>query len=223
MRYSFGDEFFEDTGYSGFPGIYLNGTVIYDSAGKLISLTYFPEVFLNEILEFAVSNGAEEQFLFYDPMGHYSLKEVDEKILYMIRTIKVPNPTITTVEELSKKKIISIVTSSRKVRLEKSFLGVHYSVRNMGFSYLMEFCPLGVTKADAIVTLMKHEKTRPESCAFIGDGDNDVEIMELVDMSFAVANSTNFVKKHAKWILHLNYYDAAFSYVMNLVYNINLI
>ncbi|XP_953915.1 uncharacterized protein TA06060 [Theileria annulata] len=223
LKYSFGEKFFEDTGYSGFPGIYLNGAVVYDSEGKLISLKHFPEFFLDEILDFIVHSGLEKDFLFYDPEGHYCLKEVNDQIVHMLRTIRLPDPTITTVEELSKKKIVSIVSTSRTIIPDNARLGVHFWLRNMSFPDLIELCPLGITKADAIVKLMEHENARPESCAFIGDGENDVEIMQLVDMSFAVANSSNFVKKHAKWILHLNYYEAAFSYVMNLVYNINLI
>ncbi|UKK00646.2 hypothetical protein MACK_000720 [Theileria orientalis] len=221
LPYIFGEEFFERTGYNGYPGIYFNGGVVYDKEGKLLNMTTFKKEFMEEMLEHIEKKGLEDSFLFWDLKGHYALKPINSHVNFILKGDDIPDPEIKTPTELGKLSIISIVTSSPKLEMKNSVFGEEYSVRNVGLKYLIEYSPMGITKADGIALLMKHFEHTPESCGFIGDGDNDVESMELCDMSFAVANATNYVKRHAKWILHLNHYDGAFSYAMNLLYNLS--
>ena len=58
----------------------------------------------------------------------------------------------------------------------------------------------GCSKAEALKFLMDHFKVRPEEVMFIGDGYNDIEIMDIVGFPVAMGNAPDEVKKHAKYV-----------------------
>lgn len=158
-----------------------------------------------ELLRQVAERGLESSFLFWDVRGHYALAPLEERVNFILKGDDIPGPEIRGAAEILEMDVVSVVSCAPKLELAGSTLGQDYWIRSAGIDYVIEYCPMGVTKAEAISTLMRHVGVEPESCAFIGDGDNDVESMELCDVSFAVGNATNFVKRHAKWILHLNY------------------
>ena len=55
-------------------------------------------------------------------------------------------------------------------------------------------------KVDCFNALIQKLSITPESCAYLGDDEPDLEVMRLVAYPVAVANAVNVVKEAAVWI-----------------------
>ncbi len=62
----------------------------------------------------------------------------------------------------------------------------------------------GCSKAEALSFLEDHFKVEPDEVMFIGDGYNDLEIMESVGIPVAMGNAPEEVKRMAKWVTSTN-------------------
>lgn len=66
--------------------------------------------------------------------------------------------------------------------------------------FLCEVMTKGVSKAHAITVLSEHYGIDRAHIAAFGDGPNDIEMLECVDMSFAMANAEESVKDAAQYL-----------------------
>ena len=64
----------------------------------------------------------------------------------------------------------------------------------------MEAFDFGVSKAEAIKTLLKELKLKPSEIMTFGDGENDIEMLELAGIGVAMGNAKDHVKKHADFV-----------------------
>ena len=65
----------------------------------------------------------------------------------------------------------------------------------------IDMVPFGTSKASGIETILELLNFKNNEVAAIGDGNNDIPMFELVGMSAAVDNASDFVKKHANTIV----------------------
>ena len=75
-----------------------------------------------------------------------------------------------------------------------------------------DIVPLTGSKAEGINYLMTHLDTVPKRLITIGDGFNDIEMLELADIGIAMGNAHDEVKKHANYVtkpIHEDGVDAA--------------
>lgn len=61
----------------------------------------------------------------------------------------------------------------------------------------IDFIPHGVNKGNALKHLIDELGIKPEECVAFGDQNNDVEMLELAGLSYAMKNSAPGVSKHA--------------------------
>ncbi|GIX65418.1 haloacid dehalogenase-like hydrolase family member protein [Babesia caballi] len=95
-------------------------------------------------------------------------------------------------------------------------------VAKQGACGLCDLSPPGITKVIGLRSLMQHAGATTKDCCYIGDGTNDMEAMEAVDLSFAVGNAIDSVKASAKYVVEETYEEAAFAKVVSLVYDIDV-
>ena len=72
---------------------------------------------------------------------------------------------------------------------------------------MLELVPAGVSKATGLQLLMAELGLEPHQVAAIGDGDNDLEMLEMAGTAVAVANCTPRVRAAADLVVASN--DAA--------------
>jgi Cof subfamily protein (haloacid dehalogenase superfamily) len=68
----------------------------------------------------------------------------------------------------------------------------------------LEVLPLGVNKAGALATLTQSLGISLEQVAAIGDGLNDLEMLNAVGLPIAMGNAVDVLKSKAKWIVRTN-------------------
>jgi Cof subfamily protein (haloacid dehalogenase superfamily) len=106
--------------------------------------------------------------------------------------------------EPSKIMLISRLESASRVlpRIENSIR----SVCTVTFSKpnYLEVLPFGVNKAGALATLSQSLGISLEQVAAIGDGLNDVEMLNAVGLPIAMGNAVDVLKSKAKWIVSTN-------------------
>jgi Cof subfamily protein (haloacid dehalogenase superfamily) len=68
----------------------------------------------------------------------------------------------------------------------------------------IEFVQKGITKQQAILTLLNYLNIDKSEMIAIGDGENDISMLELAEMPVAMGNANNEVKKYAKLITDTN-------------------
>ncbi|EKX73986.1 haloacid dehalogenase-like hydrolase family member protein [Theileria equi strain WA] len=215
-----GEDFVTKTGYDGYPGIYLSGSVVYDVDGSVLHVSKFSREFLAAFLDYIEKEDLKDQCIFYDTRKNYALVDPKEVVSRVLVIDDIPYPKIATPEEILEMEIISIVTTNADMDIPMVTRGIDFSSRCMGSNYLAEICPITITKVDALKILMERHGERASAFGFIGDGLNDMESMGLSEISFAVANASPEVKRHAKWVLPHSYLMSAFATAMELVYNI---
>ncbi|EKX73926.1 haloacid dehalogenase-like hydrolase family member protein [Theileria equi strain WA] len=214
-----GDDFVERTGYNGYPGVYRNGAFIYGDNDAL-HMNILSRHFLSDIIGF-LPNDSLNRVIFFHRDDSYSLVDTDPKIKDILKAKGFPDTQVKTLDEILDFKIRKMIISSDVSELSKLR-------ENLGFNAfglrdnLYEILPLDLNKALGIKQLMEHYGIPPEECAFIGNGDNDIEAMELSSLSFAVGNAPDYVKKHAKWVLEETCDEGAVAKALGLVYGFTI-
>jgi Cof subfamily protein (haloacid dehalogenase superfamily) len=62
---------------------------------------------------------------------------------------------------------------------------------------MLEVLPYGASKGEGVRILLSHYGLSPDECIAFGDGENDIEMFQLVKYGIAVANARPELMKHA--------------------------
>ncbi|KAK1443234.1 HAD like protein [Babesia gibsoni] len=218
-------ELLDDGVYKGFPGVYQNGASIYDMHGNLLSISTFSKELLVQFCECLQKHGLENLAIFFTPTKGYTLakESLCWQRLMGIWTLS-HELTCTSAQEIIDSDIVEIVACDYP-RMEPYL--PHEESRNFivkhGTHGLSDFIPAGTTKAMGIQKLLQKYDADNRDCAFIGDGDNDIEAMDLIDYSFAVGNADDSVKAHAKYVLEETNEEGAFAKAVSLLYGVDAV
>ncbi|EKX73534.1 haloacid dehalogenase-like hydrolase family member protein [Theileria equi strain WA] len=211
-----GASLFDRTDYKGYPGVYGNGTLVFDKEGNVIHQTYFSPSFISKIIQHINNTGYRQKVVFQDIERYYSLEFAPFIVSRLLLFYEKMNPLIVDEETLLKLKICSISILDCTFDIED--LKTEYSKKEVQLGMFCELVPRNATKATGIKKLMEHYGVPLEECGFIGDGDNDTEAMNFCKVSFAVGNSPDFVKRHAKWVMEKTCDEGAVAQALELVY-----
>lgn len=66
---------------------------------------------------------------------------------------------------------------------------------------MLEILPLGSSKGNGVAKLLKSLGIKPDAVAAIGDGENDIGMLQLVGTSIAMGNAVPQAKHVAKHVL----------------------
>ncbi|KAK2197647.1 bifunctional HAD superfamily/HAD-like superfamily [Babesia duncani] len=219
----FGHNFQKETGYNGCPGIYSNGALVLGRDCSVLKKAIFSKQFIQDLIQHIIRKKYEDGFMFYTTEGIYKIDDKNlSKISRLFRTRRyyIREPPKISPENLMQHDIISISSNYTHGLngLVNYIAGVDY------VSYIewgvLNLNPPGVTKAAGITALAKALGVEPSEIAFIGDGYNDVEIMQQSKISFAMGNASDEVKKNAKYVLEETCNQAGFAKAMSIVYGV---
>ncbi|XP_953698.1 haloacid dehalogenase-like family hydrolase, putative [Theileria annulata] len=211
-----GDSFFNDTGYTRFPGVYLNGAVVYDDKGEVIHMKTFSEEFLQAFYKFMDKESISDKVIFQGKDGCYCLGELYEDGKKFMESKKLSLPTNATKDTLNN--IVGISLPFMPLVIENMKEGTDYNVKT-AYNVITQITPPDSNKKIGLQKLLEHLGSNENECAFIGDDLNDIEPMEYCYLSFAVADAQNEVKNKAKWVLDKKHDECAFENVVKLLYD----
>lgn len=79
----------------------------------------------------------------------------------------------------------------------------------------LEFNPLGVSKATAILWLCEHMNIDPQHCLAMGDNNNDLKMLQAVGYSATLANGVEAVKAAVDYISPYSHNEEAIIDILN--------
>ncbi|EKX72603.1 haloacid dehalogenase-like hydrolase family member protein [Theileria equi strain WA] len=213
-----GSGFSERTGYKGYPGVYNNGSLVYDECGRIAHSEGFTREFLEKFGRFLIEKGLAPNVVFYTEHGACSLSPLYERLMKFSVMRKLPIPQVVTLEGLLQENILIIKYAEFDMKLSGLHEDVDYARTITLSNWLYTINPAGVNKSIGLKKLMEHYGLSSKDCGFIGDGDNDTEAMEFCDHSFCVDDTPDYVKRHAKWVLDKGHDEGAVSQALELIY-----
>ncbi|CDF33500.1 unnamed protein product [Chondrus crispus] len=175
-----------------FPGIFLNGLLVFGRAGDVIFERCLARDHALYILEQAERSGLT--VLFY--AGDRVL--VRERTLETDMFIVSHEPVPTAVGDLAEAvrgtavhKALLVDPRKDVVRYRREMTDAFEGVADITQARpdVLEVLPVGASKGEAFVTLLHHLGVEKEHTMAIGDGENDVEMIKAAGLGVAVANA----------------------------------
>uniref|UniRef100_A0A3B0MVP7 Haloacid dehalogenase-like family hydrolase, putative n=1 Tax=Theileria annulata TaxID=5874 RepID=A0A3B0MVP7_THEAN len=209
-----GELFLDEAGYTGYPGVYLNGAVVYDDKGTVINKKTFSEEFLQSFYKFMNKEGISDKVIFQGVDGCYCLGELYEEGKKFMESKKLSLPANVNEETLDNIDIVGISLPFMELDLENMKEGRDYNVKT-AYKLITQITPPECNKKIGLEELLKYLGSNGEECAYIGDDFNDVEPMDYCYLSFAVGDAQSVVKEKAKWITGEKHDECAFEKVVS--------
>lgn len=179
------------------PGVFMNGGTAYLPNEVLYIHHYFPMSIRDELIALA-ENNPQTVFIFSTLNVSYvanpNLNLADQDYL-----IPVQSPAEEVPEEILK---VLIVEKDRAVleQVVQSAAGIQ---AQMAYSlpFLFEINPPGITKAATLVKLIKKMGLTGIPIYAVGDGENDLSLFELSQVSFAPSNAHPAILEKADHVI----------------------
>lgn len=208
--------------YGGYILSYNGGEIIDWSNGEIIFKNLLPDDVLPTLYTTSIKN--RQTILSYDrefiitenPDDEYVGKEAFlnkmqiKKVEDFLSAAPLPLPKCLIVgdpEELIK-------TEAELSNLLQGVISVYRSE-----PYFLELVPLGIDKAQSLNALLAHLKLTREELVAMGDGYNDLSMIEFAGMGVAMGNAQIPVKEAAQYITTTNDEDGVAAAVESIFYN----
>lgn len=189
--------------YNGFPGIFLNGGVVYGKNGKLLLCTEISATSQKQLLDKMRELGILRNALGYTA-DRVVCMERNEFTNKNCLEYKEPKPEELPFEQFAATRFVKLVAcgtveSTDKVRpvLEQALTGQLRCVRPLDWN--LEFVNPSVSKAVGAKVLLGHLNMTPRQLLAMGDGENDIQMLRLAGVSVAVANACAPAKEAADY------------------------
>ncbi|UKK00813.2 hypothetical protein MACK_000887 [Theileria orientalis] len=208
--------FVKETDYQGYPGVYANGSLVYDCNGNLIKNELLSSHFLEKFNDYAQSKKITDKTIYLTDNGLFCLDQLSNKGRDYINRKTMCDPITTNFEDLKQKNVVSIITVEHPLDDFELINEVCYVKYNKG--NVFQLSPRGCSKKMGIEALLKHFNSNGNECAYIGDNANDREAMQYCRLSFAVGNADDLTKRNAKWVLDLKYDEGGFEKAVYSLY-----
>ena len=185
------------------PGVFIQGLLTCDAEGNVIESIELDPIIAQSIIRFAERRGrALAAFCGRRILCAERDEDVDQVLAYGEPEPEAVGPMVAGVvdAEIPINKLLMFVPeedmASTREDAELMFDGdctITTAVPGM-----LEFLPLGASKGAAVAKLLKRMDVDPANVLALGDGENDVEMLELVGTSVAMAGSSEKVVAAAR-------------------------
>lgn len=193
------------------PGIYLQGLSVYYPDGTTRHEQTLPSNIARRVITFAEDRGFEvaayvgSRILVKSPSTH-----ADElTIQYGEPAPEVVGPLVNLLNTTSFNKLLLMKKNDfKKINALRWQLSVQLdgSARLMqaGIMDMVEVLPPGASKGKALKVLLGELGVAPETVLAIGDGENDIEMLQLAGIGIAVGNAHESLKQVADYVVGAN-------------------
>ncbi|CZT99422.1 hypothetical protein PFAG_03917 [Plasmodium falciparum Santa Lucia] len=222
---AFGEENLKKMNFYGMPGVYINGTIVYDQIGyTLLDETIETDVYA-EFINYLVEKNLVNQTIFHRGESNYVTEDNKyadflQKMYSENRSIIIRHNEILKYRTMNKLMIVLDPSESKQVigDLKKKFASKLTIFTT--YNGHAEVTKLGHDKYTGINYLLKHYNISNDQVLVIGDAENDIAMLSNFKYSFAVANATDSAKAHAKCVLPLAHKDGAVAYLLKKVFDL---
>ena len=190
------------------PGIYMQGLITYNADGSIRTRI----VMANDTVLRVISLGDELRFgaLAYSDNRTFALR-VDE---FAIKMTEYGEPHVETIADWHKlldtidiNKVVLYGEEHRVAKLRRMIdaqLDGAVHVTRANVNGMVEVLPANTSKGRAVKTLMEELGIDSSNALAIGDGENDVEMLQAVSVGVAMSNATQMLKDIADVIVPSN-------------------
>ncbi|MCB9450409.1 MAG: HAD family hydrolase [Anaerolineaceae bacterium] len=193
------------------PGIYTQGTVIYDAEGTLLHQQTFSPALARQVITFAEDRG-------YNIVLYCGNRLLVRTITGWIATLnskygepvpEVVNGLQNVLDSVPVNKLLAVTDNDpRRVKALRWQLSMQVDgaarMMDSGITGVLEILPPAVSKATALKTMLKDMKVPTSAVMAIGDAENDVEMLQLAGIGVAVGNAAAVVKDVADYVVASN-------------------
>ncbi|CDR94791.1 HAD superfamily hydrolase, putative [Babesia bigemina] len=239
-RNLFGADAYRAMGYNGNPGVYLDGALTYDDQGRIIDERPLTPEFLEQVAMATKDECNKFMPVFQTADEVLTICKFSEKAQAVFKaylsTNKIP---IISVEELKKRRVYNVIVNNVNEVFNSIFSqnaeegsevssvegtydpSSNYSLLPLphGFTQVSD---INASKADSIRALLAYYGAEPSDCGSIGDGLNDIDMLESTTPSIAVGNAVPAAIAAAHITLEETCDEAAFAKAMQKVYGIKI-
>ena len=186
------------------PSVHVQGLQVYDSAGKIISVS-----FLNPSLATEALNIIQERQI--DVIAYSDNRIIATKRNEWTSSVeKFGEPTIQIVENLVVHRIHKVlaIASVQKITILRAHLAKIFDGRatvvqsNLG--NMVEVLPIGASKGAGVRMVVNHLGSHSRHLLAMGDGENDLEMIKLASIGVAMGNAEQILKESADLIAPTN-------------------
>ncbi|MGM5630581.1 Cof-type HAD-IIB family hydrolase [Apibacter raozihei] len=152
---------------------------------------------VQSVIKLAEDTG--EAYMFFEENNVY-LNKINHKVEKVLEEVKVNNIQIEELSQFSDKEIFQIVcfVTEKEEKEVKSKLPLCEITR--WHPLFMDINPKGGNKKNGILKMLDYYHISPDEIMAIGDGENDISMLEVAKYSVAMENASEQVKSHAGFI-----------------------
>jgi Cof subfamily protein (haloacid dehalogenase superfamily) len=183
------------------PGVFTQGLEVFDREGELLDHTFLTKETLSKITQSCQE--VDVPLLAYSGDTIYTKKNCKDTMRVVSFNDPVPIEYSKGVEYLIDDGIVihKVIVSTNNERiptvrkaLEEKLEGVSFTTAVPG---LLEILPGGTSKGYGVAKLLKYLEIDPTNCVAFGDGENDIEMLQLVGTGVAMGNAKDILKNVA--------------------------
>lgn len=197
------------------PGIFLQGLAVYNGDGTLRHQTHLDAGIARQVITFAEDRGFT--VLAYNGTNVYARKhspDIDVIVSYDEREPEYVGALQNLVNTTPINKLLAMDMKDRKrvaaLRWQlKMQLDRAADLTQAAIPEMLEIIPPGASKGTALKTLLKEMQIPAENVLALGDGENDIEMLQLAGVGVAMGNAQKIVKDVADHITATNDADGA--------------
>lgn len=188
------------------PGVFVQGLILYDADGAIRQQHTLDSKLARQVIQYAEMQG----FSVIAYCGNRIVtKRLDSRV-EKIAEFGEPMPEaigqlVNYLDQLKINKLIIFGDHRGKLnalrwQLQQQLDGkIHFT--DGGVLMALEALPKGTSKGQGVKTILRQLDIRPENVMAIGDGENDIEMLELVGLGVAVENAAEKLKAVADEIV----------------------
>ncbi|KJP86560.1 hypothetical protein AK88_03756 [Plasmodium fragile] len=186
-----------------FPGIYLNGCITYDENGKKIIDHVISDELKMDIHNFTKKKNFDQYCIWYTADQTFCFSINEEIKNYM--NVESVSPKIINEETFKTLKVYKVLMCLNEQNMSSIFqsckdLFAHkINVANT-FMYYIELFHQKTNKFEGVKKICDNYNISLNNALVIGDGENDIEMLQGVPTSVAPSNASDKVKSCAKYI-----------------------
>lgn len=196
------------------PGIYLQGLALHDAEDVVLYKQTLDTDIVRQIVTYADDRGFA--IVAYGG-GRIMTKQEDARVHYATTRVHEPAPEVigalqNVLGRTPINKLIIIDTPKRVRALRWQLAQQHgksIKLTAAGLPEFIEVIPPGTGKGTAMVELLKHVNIALENVMAIGDGENDIEMIQMAGFGVAMGQAEQAVKDAADYVTATNDEDGA--------------
>ncbi|MBL8160694.1 MAG: HAD family phosphatase [Anaerolineae bacterium] len=193
------------------PGIYVQGTTVYNSDGSLRSQSTLEPRIVRQALTFAEDRGYA--------MAIYTgtrilVRQFDARVEELTTHYHEPSPEVVgslqnLLDSVPVNKLLAVYPNdARRVTALRWQLNMQINgaarLMQAGVDDMLELLPNGVSKGSALKTIAKEMGIPASQIMAIGDAENDVEMVQFAGLGVAVGNASAHLKEIADVVVASN-------------------